>query len=365
MDTTTAMQKVGNNCGNLVFQYAVSNLINEPVRVVGRDTPWNPEKIKDSCRVLVIPSANFLREGADFSVFVDFLERTELPLVFIGLGAQADNYDKDKFDFHPSVLRMIDLIRERSTMISVRGEFTARVLEKYGIDQIQITGCPSNFINPSPKFADMISEKLDRPMHSFITHADEPWPKHKIKSDVERRLVEWTRNGRAMMVQQSVPEMIKYLRQNNPFSVEEVSEKFEASLAKTLMPDSDIWAFRHFLFSKMRTYYSVDQWLEDSSRFDFSIGLRLHGNMAAWQAGTPALWITHDSRTQELSETMGLPSIKIGDFLETCHTIEDAWNRIDYDPNAYAARRLELRARVDQVFSAFDIKTVPAGEAAQ
>ena len=355
MDTTTAMRRVGNNCGNLVFQYAVCRLLDEPVKVIGFDTSWNPNAIREAARVLVVPSANFLREGADFSGFVDFLESVELPLVFIGLGAQADDFDKTSFDFHPSILRLIDLIRERSKSVSVRGDFTARVLERFGITNFEITGCPSNFINPSDAFTDQIAAKLARPMHSFITHADEPWPKKPIKSDVERRLVYWTQSGRAIMVQQSVPGMITYLRQNNPFSTEAVGENFETSLARTLMPGADIETFREFVAVKLRTYVSVDQWIEDSAKFDFSVGLRLHGNMAAWQGGTPALWITHDSRTRELADTMALPNIGIEDFLEHCGTVKQAWERVEFDAGAYRARRGELLGRLERVLAASGI----------
>lgn len=364
IDTQAAMRKVGNNCGNLVFQYAVTNLIDEPVKVIGEDISWNVKKIQETCRAMVIPSANFLREGFDFTGYVEFLEKADLPLVFIGLGAQADDFDKKEFDFHPSVLRLIDLIKERSEKVSIRGEFTARVLERYGISSYEITGCPSNFINQAPDFPEIIARKLQEPLRSFITHADEPWPKKQVKKDTERRLVDWTRNGRALMVQQAVPKMIEYMRQNNPFATEEVGAHFEGSLAKTLMPGADIEEFRDFMAVKMRTYYSVEQWLEDSSKFDFSIGLRLHGNMAAWQSGTPALWITHDSRTQELSDIMGLPNIGIEDFLDNCATIDDAWQRIDFDPDAYRQRRALLKTRLDSVLQAAGIAARPLSAAA-
>lgn len=205
----------------------------------------------------------------------------------------------------------------------------------------------------------MIAGKLKQPLRSFITHADEPWPQKTIKQETERRLVDWTRAGRAIMVQQSVPRVMEYLRQNNPFATEEAGGEFETSLAKAMMPGADIETFRDFVAVKLRTYYSVDQWIEDSSKFDFSIGLRLHGNMAAWQSGTPALWITHDSRTQELSDTMGLPSIGIEDFLQNCETIGDAWERVEFDPEAYRQRRALLKSRLDSVLQAASIAARP------
>lgn len=356
MNTAEAMQSVGQNCGNLMFQYAVEHLLDEPTLLAGKETSWDPVEIREECRVVVIPSANFLRENFDFTAMVNFLEGVNLPLVFIGLGAQADDFEKDKFNFHPSILRLLDLIRERSEKVSIRGEFTARVLERYNITNYEVTGCPSNFINPSPDFTDQIMSKLNKPMRHFITHADEPWPKNPLKSQVERKLVEWTQLGSGIMIQQSVPPVMKYLRKNNPFSTEEVAEGFEFSLMKAMMPDMEVEDLQEFAALKLRTYYSADQWMEDSSKFDFSLGLRLHGNMAAWQSGTPSLWITHDARTQELVDTMALPNIGLEDFLENCDSVEDAWDRFEFDPVAYKTRRGELRGRVNSVFAAAGVK---------
>ncbi len=357
MDSNRLMSAVGNNCGNLVFQYAANRLIGEHTLIVGRTVGYNPTNLAKRARALVVPSANFLREGFDCSNFVDFLERIELPLVFLGLGAQAESYDQTEFNFHPSVQRLLDLIKERSNKVSVRGDFTARVLEKLGVQNAVVTGCPSNFINPADDFADRIARKAETPMRSFITHAEEPWPKSPEKAAADRRLLEWTRTGRGIMIQQSVPAMIDFLRERNAFAGEGPGEHFEASLHKALMRDHDIEEFRDFIATKMRTYVSVDQWMEDSAKYDFSVGLRLHGNMAAWQAGTPSLWIHHDARTRELAETMALPSISIENFMESCHTIQDARAYWQFDKDGYAERRKELRAALDSVLEAHDIKT--------
>jgi hypothetical protein len=356
MNCDRLMSAVGNNCGNLVFQYAANRLVGEKVLIVGRDVGYSPVHLKKRARALVIPSANFLREGFDFSNFVDFLERSELPLVFLGLGAQAESFDQTKFDFHPSIDRLVSLLKERTKKISVRGEFTARVLDSLGVDNAVVTGCPSNFINTAEDFADRIEQKAAMPMRSFITHAEEPWPKSPVKAEADRRLVEWTRAGRGVMVQQSVPAMIAFLRKSNMLSGAYDGDHFEDALHKALMRDHDIEEFRDFLATKMRTYVSVDQWMEDSAKYDFSVGLRLHGNMAAWQAGTPALWIHHDARTRELAETMVLPSLAIEDFMETCHTIEDARDRWEFDKDGYVARRAQLRIALNSVLEAHDIK---------
>lgn len=50
--------------------------------------------------------------------------------------------------------------------------------------------------------------------------------------------------------------------------------------------------------------------------FTFSFGSRFHGNMSALRNGIPALWVTHDSRTSELVQTLKLPHITLSEFNE-------------------------------------------------
>ncbi|MAB04992.1 MAG: hypothetical protein CML50_03115 [Rhodobacteraceae bacterium] len=356
MDTAEAMRRVGNNTGNLLFQYAVYNLIDEPKYLIGQDIPWDMAQIREKCRVIVIPAANFIRENFDLTAMVEFLEKIDLPLLFFGLGAQARDYEQTEFDFHPSIDKLIALIRERSKLVSVRGEFTARMLDRMGVSQALVTGCPSNHINPSTELPQMIAKKLAKPMRSFITHGDEPWPKDRAKQAVERKLVAWTREGASMMSQQSVPVFMEYLRNNNPAATTEIPEKREGSLHAALMPGTTMDEFLDFIAAKLRVYFSVHQWMEDSSKYDFSVGLRLHGNMVAWQAGTPALWVYHDSRTQELAETMALPRMPFQTFIDECETVQDAWKRVEFDPVAYGERRALLKSRIVKVMETEGIK---------
>ncbi len=355
LETDDLLNRVGANTGNLLFQYAVNKLVDETSIVIGQDIGWDVQTVREQCRVIVIPSANFIRENFDFSGFVNFLERTELPLVFLGLGAQAKDYSQTEFDFHPSILKLIDLLKERSELVSLRGEFTKGLLESYGVSTGIVTGCPTNFINNDINFIDKLEAKWNKDVFSFVATGDEPWPKSPQKVEAERKMVEWVAKGNGIFLQQSVAPFIKYARQSNPYQSEEVPEHHESSLRKSLAPWMTDEEFRAFVAVKMRLYYCVDQWMEDSSRFDFSIGLRLHGNMAAWQACTPAVWVYHDSRTQELSETMALPSMGVESFL-SCASIEDMKAKVDFDFESYSQRRAALWNSFSNIFSANGIK---------
>lgn len=238
--------------------------------------------------------------------------------------------------------------------------FTEKVLKGYGVKTAVITGCPSNFINKSSTFVSDIQHKLQQSLESFIAHSDEAWPKSPLKSRVEKRLVRWVAKSPAVIIQQSVPRVMDYLRQNNLSSAQADNTQLEISLRNALMPDADIAKFRIFIKTRVRTYFCVDQWLEDSSKYDFSIGLRLHGNMVAWQSGTPSLWIYHDARTRELVETMELPRISIEDFLEKCNSIDKCRELYSFNPAKYARRRKELFSSLRYCFNGIKVDDIPS-----
>jgi hypothetical protein len=357
MSTDALLNKVGQNTGNLLFQYAVCNSIDEDIIVIGEneDLGWDIEKIKEQCRILVIPSANFIRENFDFSGFVDFLEATGLPLVFIGLGAQAKDYSQTQFEYHPSIYKLFDLLKNRCELTGLRGEFTQKILARHGVDTTIITGCPTNFLNKDVDLPKILESKWNQGIYSFISTGDEPWPKDQAKKDAERQMISWVNKRNGIYVQQSVAPFIKYMRRNNSYQTEEVPSHHEESLKKSLAPEMSNEEFRAFVATKVRVFYSVEQWLEDASRFDFSIGLRLHGNMVAWQSGTPAIWIYHDARTRELAETMALPHISHQEFLNM-ESLEELRSHVDFSFEKYQQVRALLRLNLASVFQKNDIK---------
>lgn len=47
---------------------------------------------------------------------------------------------------------------------------------------------------------------------------------------------------------------------------------------------------------------------------DVYIGTRIHGAVASMLSGTPAVLLTHDNRTRELADIMGIPCCDLQDF---------------------------------------------------
>ena len=351
MNSLNFLNSVGANTGNLFFQYAVFNEIAEEVCIVGKDIPWDHNLVRENCRILVIPSANFIRENFDLTGYVNFPEKCNLPLLFLGIGVQANDFNKKDFNLHPSILKLIDLIKSKSICVGVRGAYSAEILSGYGVTNISIIGCPSNFVNKDPLLAEKLESKWKSESIAITTTGDEPWPILKNKKDAEQKLFSIAFNSRGLYVQQSVEPLVKAVRANNIYCDSDANsligiEKLRLALA----PSIDINSFRNFLVSSVRLYISVDQWMEDMSRFDLSLGLRLHGNMVPFQAGCPSIWMHHDARTRELIETMSLPSLSIEKFLK-CKDIFEIKAEVNADFSKYYTKRNYLYEEYKRLFN--------------
>jgi hypothetical protein len=62
-------------------------------------------------------------------------------------------------------------------------------------------------------------------------------------------------------------------------------------------------------------YKDIHSWIKCLSEYKFSYGMRFHGNMLALQHKIPSLWITHDSRTTELTSFLNLPAVSLSESI--------------------------------------------------
>jgi hypothetical protein len=83
----------------------------------------------------------------------------------------------------------------------------------------------------------------------------------------------------------------------------------------------------------VRFFLDPKTWFEHLAQYDLSFGTRIHGNIAALLAGTPALLLAHDSRTLELAEYHEIPHRTITSIEEDADAIslyaECDWNRLN------------------------------------
>lgn len=296
----------GNNNGNLLFSegsvraLAVDGRVDVTCQPMDED-PLTPEQVNEHFDHLVLPMANAFRPSfrGRLRAYTRLLEQLEIPVTVLGVGAQSD------IEFHVEPLAEMDRIvsrfaravLERSPSIGVRGEFTAKYLRHLGFDEVEVIGCPSMFSN-GPQL----------PTRGLRAELDED---SRIAFNLTPKLDQAPRVARDLLARY---RDVTYFPQNE--------RELDLMLwgGRTAFHDDRgkpaITSLGHPLFTSANAHVHLHAatWVEDLAGFDFTLGTRIHGNVAACLAGTPAHLLAADSRTRELAEYFELPYTRLVDL---------------------------------------------------
>lgn len=309
----------GNNAGNFAFRYALTRQFFPEARPVtfadinALDTPFEVAVV--ACSNWIGLSPEHERTNQDR---FDTLETTSLRIAPFGLGCQIP--ERTTFSqLGPWTRSFVHRLAEAAPSISVRDEQTAEVLAQAGCRHVIVTGCPSNFINPDPALGASMARKatvlLDQAPNwsDLATCLTEYSGGYHFSANLFNRQYELMRQHGATYVLQDYP-LLPFLLGEAGHLPEEYSLKHFASMEREEV--------RLALYLRRGAMYfsSFDEWLLQMRRFDVCFGMRLHGNMAALQAGTPALVLTHDARTERLCQTMSLPHLQAVTWLDMADT---------------------------------------------
>lgn len=340
-EATLTQDVFNSNVGNYLFAHSVFRALMVP----GADLVSNATlsetraatakaagRVNEEFDAFVIPLANAFRP--DFAARLDNLaslvEQLKIPVVVIGVGAQAPlDLDTDPLtEIAPVVKRFTRAVLDRSATIGVRGEFTARYLHGLGFPEsaTEVIGCPSLFLH-GPGF------RLDAPASPLPDHARIALSLTEGVPGLGELVLELARRY----------ENLVYLGQDKEdlrlaLWGEEPDRPTDPGIP--LRRDHPL-----FLMDRVRFPLETWSWLRHLSGYDYAVGTRLHGNVAALLAGIPATLLAHDSRTWELAKYHELPhasaeAIHSGLSLESLHA--------DYDPQPFNAAYPDRFARFVQ-----------------
>lgn len=312
-DTQTKFDQTGKNTGNLLIGHALRRELVVDSFAFG--TGHDARQVNENFDLIAIPAANFIYEHFDFGYMADFIERTTLPCLMVGVGAQSSSMTSLDLNIPAGTQRLLKIVAERSASIGVRGEYTASVLEHLGITNVTLTGCPSLYMTLEPELKihkrDLSEGALRvaaNGSNNVIRHSFAP----SFAADVERQLLETAvRDNYPYVLQNEFPEIDIALGHTAPDQAAQASgslQRFGSSLGNS--------AYTAFLQKNGRVFFSVDEWSHFIRRMDFSIGTRFHGNMIALLSGIPALIIPHDTRTLEMSRLMKIPHVRVDEIGE-------------------------------------------------
>jgi hypothetical protein len=310
-DTQTKFDLTGKNTGNLLIGHALRRELAVDSYAFG--TGHDARYVNENFDLIAIPAANFIYEHFDFGYMADFIERTTLPCLMVGLGAQSSSLTSFDLNIPAGTQRLLKIVAERSATIGVRGEYTASVLEHLGITNVTLTGCPSLYMTLEPELK-IHKRDLDEGSLRVAVNGSNNVIRHSFApssaADVERQLLETAvRDNYSYVLQNEFPEIDIVLGRATP----EEAAQGSGSLQRIGSQMSSS-AYNTFLQKNGRVFFSVDEWDHFIRRMDFSIGTRFHGNMIALLSGVPALIIPHDTRTLEMSRLMKIPHVRVDEI---------------------------------------------------
>lgn len=327
----------GLNTGNLLFCHALSRILNaSPVAI-----PWgaNLSELSSKNNRIVIPMANFLGSHVDLSKMVDMFKTISVPIVGVGLGTQGtisgfkiDSVPQGSWDW-------LKLVTSKSATdypnLSLRGQTTYDAIASQGLaEKCVITGCPSNFINPSNTLGREIYRRRANGIRRVVALSGSPYlPELKT---VEQSLVKLVERTDGLYVCQHPLVTLNLYKQEYSNISKPLFNLYKDYIHPSLTDDEFMQWFRRW----SHAFTSVPEWLSIMQGFDVVVGTRIHGVMAGIQAGVPSVCLCIDSRTLELCQTMMIPYVKADDYLdgisiEQINEILGKWNWRAFDENRF------------------------------
>ena len=291
----------GSNVGNLVFGQAAIRILSTAGTTVKTSgmIGKSPQVINAEYSHVVIPLANAFRVNYANSLdgLSELIEKLTIPVTVMGVGAQASiegEHTKRGEALGPTVQRFVRAVLERSPSIGVRGEFTRDYLRELGFadDQVDVIGCPSMFMEGPALAQTRTVDHLDYLSPVALNVSPYLAEMGPITQDLARRYP-------------NVCYFPQDLRTLNLI----MKGSYPGDGARATVESGVPIYLDHPLIASDRVRFCLDPttWFQTLAEYDFSVGTRIHGNIAATLAGTPAMVLAHDSRTLELASYHKIP----------------------------------------------------------
>ncbi len=286
-------RKGAGNSGNLLFAQSVYDYFSTPKNTVVVDE-YDPhfasaDEINNAYDAFVLPLANAFRPQfkEPLSHYTALIRRLKIPCIVIGVGAQAglDLAELEGSSMDVWVKDFVAAVLDRSAAIGVRGEFTRDYLRRLGFRAVDLIGCPSLY-------------SCGGGIH-ICKASEPPGPNDPIAVNQT--------SGAGELIDAFVRGILK----SNAHSVLVAQGAEEARQWGEILSgirSGDVG-------TRVLRFTDARAWIAFLKTRVFSIGTRVHGNIAALLAGVPAIVITHDSRTLELARYHEIPHVmrdKIG-----------------------------------------------------
>lgn len=315
---------IGGNSGNLIYAYGLYRTLmtSDDVDFIPdcyRHRMCDVDQYNEECDKYIIAFADMFRqeEVDNMEEMATFIERLKIPCIITGVGIRAslDADIKKGYPFDDTVKKLLNAVLDKSAIIGVRGEMTGEYLKSLGYIEgkhYMVIGCPSMYgfgktlkrreiKIPDINSALSVNMSVMAPAKTvdFLTNILKEYPKSYFLP--QRQAEFWT------------------LYTGVPYTHKRECPSYPTHITDPIYQEDRVKFFLH-----------ARAWIDFLSKMDFSIGSRIHGNIAAIQAGTPCLIIPHDLRMKELVDYHKLPHVMATEINENC-TLEQLIEQTDFD----------------------------------
>ncbi|WP_081962871.1 polysaccharide pyruvyl transferase family protein [Paracoccus sanguinis] len=259
-----------------------------------------------------ISFANSLRPDADMRGQAKFIEGLETKVLLYGLGLQ-EWFDPTSNSIKSGTRSFLEVADKKASLWAVRGKQTSDWLSHYGVKTAIPTGCPSlyafprNILSLAKKYQRLkIAPELTKHQKVLtaghlqrgrIVDEEKSWRVHALNDlfkDCEN--VTYVTQGELRAYHGLKSHQFVYNPATGELDAQSINSYFENDLQFKAN------------FHRYLMFFDPGMWRASAAHYDLYAGDRLHGGIAAMQAGVPAILFYDDDRVKEIAELFMIPN---------------------------------------------------------
>jgi hypothetical protein len=271
--------------------------------------------IRQNFDYIALRPSNYLHEEMQWGQFPAWLEALELPVICLGIGAQATRRHAIKLTGDNQ--RVWQMISERAASIGVRGPYSASLLNDNGIANAEIVGCPTMFRHRRPDI-ELRHKQVDGSSRLAFSLRRETGDNYTDDADAflttQKRIIAQIdrRFDLTITLHGETEEKAYYYQDRTEIPVARQRLIDSGWLDPVYGPILEKLYTSNLFFTLSPSHYD-----EFIATMDFAVGYRVHGVLPALAAGVPSVLLRYDARSEELAETLHVPIMDPLDFIKT------------------------------------------------
>lgn len=306
------VERFERNPGDMAYGFAVMNTVATDPDVDFRMTGYYWRKgsfsdseineINETCQAFICPLADMFSDNWAWYVRVlsDLVERLRIPCIVPCVGARSipDGVRPTEVPWADDVRRFVGAVLDKSALLGVRGETTARFLEGLGFVRdrhFEVLGCPTLYT-----FGETLPE-------SALRGYDGSFDSCAFTMNLRGPAADWRFIDGCARLFRSATFVSQDFREYFHFMLTRGKSWPEPFLQNPGYRDCLAGYARE---NRMRFFLNYRPWTSFLSSVGFCVGHRIHGSLLALLSGTPAAVVPFESRTRELAEFHGVPMLE-------------------------------------------------------